>query len=237
SRFHHVRDVAFALQEAVTNTPPTPRETRSSRRLGLTAIAIVIAIVVAVLLFRPSTAEREQVWTGTVLGGPTIAYSPHPAPDGSKVAFQAVVNGQSQLALMEPKSGDWTVLTHDRDGGSIMHLSWSQDGTRIFFDRIGAVNRVFSIPAVGGEPRLILENASGPGVLPNGDMIIGGVNENGAFQLHLLKPNTMEVKPLSALPNFFISTYPALPSGSGVAFFEKPADSPNAAKHLYILDL
>jgi len=197
----------------------------------------VIAVVLAVLLFRPSTAKHEQLWTGTVLGGPTIAYAPDPSPDGSKVAFQAVVNGQSQLALMDPKSGDWTLLTHDRDAGSVMHLSWSKDSTRIFFDRIGAVNRVFSIPAVGGEPRLILENASGPEVLPNGDMIIGRVNANRAFQLHLFKPNTMEVKPLSALPNFFISSYSALPSGSGVAFFGKPADSPNAANHLYILDL
>src|SRR5213593_4407452 len=49
-----------------------------------------------------------------MLGGPEIATAPRVSPDRWLVAFQAMIDGDTQVAVLQPESGDWTVLTHDR---------------------------------------------------------------------------------------------------------------------------
>ena len=44
----------------------------------------------------------------------------------------------SQVALLRPASGDWTVLTRQRGLGSIYKLSWSRDGSKLFFGFLDA---------------------------------------------------------------------------------------------------
>jgi len=75
-------------------------------------------------------------WIGTQLGGPGIAMRPTVSPDGQLLAFSAMIDGQTQLAVMQPDSGSWTVLTHDRNAGMQAQMSWAPDGSRIYFDRV-----------------------------------------------------------------------------------------------------
>jgi Tol biopolymer transport system component len=85
------------------------------------------------------------VWTGTLLGGPTIASHPRISPDGHWLLFRAIVNEQSQLAVMKPDAGSWTLLTNDEKLGSMQFAAWARDGSKIYFDRQQSSRNIYSI--------------------------------------------------------------------------------------------
>ena len=64
---------------------------------------------------------------------------------------------------MKPDGGSWNVLTHDTSNGSVTNVAWARDGSRLFFDRFWERPAgVYSIPPLGGEPTLLLEDAWAP---------------------------------------------------------------------------
>ena len=51
--------------------------------------------------------------------GPHTALKPvRVSPDGRLLGFQAIEQGQAQIAVMTPESGNWSVLTHNRELGA-----------------------------------------------------------------------------------------------------------------------
>ena len=60
---------------------------------------------------------KRENWTGTLLSGPSTAFVPRVSPDGKMLAFLTLIDGQSQVAVMNPLSGNWTVLTHGKEQG------------------------------------------------------------------------------------------------------------------------
>ena len=46
-----------------------------------------------------------------------------PAGDGSMLAFVAMDGNMTQVAVMKPESGNWSILTRDRDHGPILNHS------------------------------------------------------------------------------------------------------------------
>ena len=92
-----------------------------------------------------------------------MAYSPRISPDGHLLAFLAEVDGLSQVAVMKPGFGGWTVITHDRSQGLVYGLNWSADSGHVYYDRITDVaNGIYSVRNLGGEERLVVENAGNP---------------------------------------------------------------------------
>ena len=61
--------------------------------------------------------------------------TPRISPDGHTLAFLAMERGLTQVAVMKPDTGNWTVLTHERNVGPATELNWSADGNTIYFDR------------------------------------------------------------------------------------------------------
>jgi hypothetical protein len=163
------------------------------------------------------------------------------SPDGTTLAFITLVDGQSQIAVMNPRSGNWTVLTHQENQGALSSQNWSADGTRIYFDRMeGGPRGVFSIPALGGEPRLVLENACSPVPLPDGSLVVVRVNADRVGQLYRFKPDTTDLQPLNGIvQNLYGTPVRAFPDGRALVFYGKPADqaSTTATDGLHILDL
>src|SRR6185437_5207984 len=84
----------------------------------------------------PPEARVPTVWSGQILLQVEPAtYVPRVSPDGKWLAFVVVQERQAQVGVMKLDSGEWWVLTRNRDRGQVMSVSWSRDSTRIFFDR------------------------------------------------------------------------------------------------------
>ncbi len=49
-----------------------------------------------------------------------------------------MVDNQTQVAMMKPGSGSWSVLTSDRTRGGASSISWTLDGTRVLLTRTPA---------------------------------------------------------------------------------------------------
>src|SRR5262245_47846872 len=151
-----------------------------------------------------------------------------------------MVGGLTQVAVMTQQSGDWAVLTRDRSRGSIATISWSRDGTALFFDRLlDGPRGIFRVPVLGGEERIVLEDAMGPEPLPDGSLLVTRINAEHVYQLHRFWPETGRVEALPALLSgrVLYSAVRVFPSGREAVFFGRPLEGTQTADHLYVIDL
>ncbi len=118
-------------------------------------------------------------------------------PDGHLLAFKAMVAGLTQLAVMKPETGNWSVLTRQRDRCAVDYLSWSTDGSLIYFVRYMDVPvGVYSIPVLGGEEKPVLENADQPASLPDGTLLVTRLNPQSQSQWFRFWPETGKLQEL-----------------------------------------
>jgi eukaryotic-like serine/threonine-protein kinase len=107
------------------------------------------------------------------------------------------VDGTTQVGVMDPESGNWNVLTSRRDRGIVEYLCWSPDGSTIYFSRtLDVPTGVFSVPFLGGEERLVIENAAHPAALPDGSLLVARPSGDGRSQLTRVWPETGQVQAL-----------------------------------------
>jgi len=205
-RFQSARDLGFALRAlaqgdstsgsasgVASPAPPAPRT-----RAWLAAGAALLAIAATALITRELTrAPAPTTWSAEQLGGPAVALHPRRSPDGRLLAFQAMVDGTTQVGVMDPESGNWNVLTSRRDLGIVEYLCWSPDGSTIYFNRtLDVPTGVFSVPFLGGEERLVIENAAHPAALPDGSLLVARRNDEGRTQLTRVWPDTGRMQAL-----------------------------------------
>ncbi len=204
--------------------------------LGALAIAAV-SFGAARLLFR---TPAPPLWTGVMLGGSEIALDPRLSPDAHLLSFEAMVDGLSQIAVMKPESGNWSILTRYRDRGPILNSSWSSDGTLIYYDRYSDVPQgIYSVPVLGGDERLVLENAFLPEALPDGSLLIVKLNTQGKFQLHRFWPGTGRIQalPLLLSQSFFSVRVRAFPNGKAAVAWGEPVGQTASSPGFYVVDL
>ncbi len=248
-RLRDAADIKLAIEEASTPSVAraTPAQAAPSRRsLPRRAALVAGAVIIAAALFAAggrwsqTTDDFPANWRGELLGGSTVAMAPRISPDGTTLAFTAMVDGQDQIAVMKPQSGNWTILTHDRTRGLTNIAAWSRDGTTVYFDRLLDVPvGIFSVPVLGGDERLVLEDAMGPEVIPDGSLLVTKINADRAWQLYHFFPDAQRLVPLPALEsaNLVNSAARAFPNGHEAVFFGRPAGAENTADHLYVIDL
>ena len=181
------------------------------------------------------------IWKGNLLVGPmTRVMAPRSSPDGQALAFLTIVSGRSQVAVMKHSSGDWTVLTKRADAGSVSKVSWSRDGDKLYFDRVTDVPRgIFSVPALGGDERAVLEDAQGPEALPDGSLLVVKRDAQRNFRIHRFRPETGVLTPVGPAVIAEGGTWSlrAFPDGKAVIFWGRLADSSNPARRVYLLNL
>jgi serine/threonine protein kinase len=156
NRFQSARDLGFALHAlsqsdsqsdaamapAVSGAIATPPGVSSTRRRPWLLIAALLLLAVAATFAFTRWLMREPPptrWSAVRLGGPEMVLGPRLSPDGHLLAFQAMVDGDTQVTVMKPESGNWNVLTQRRDRGSVDYLCWSSDGSTIYLDRKSVV--------------------------------------------------------------------------------------------------
>jgi eukaryotic-like serine/threonine-protein kinase len=160
---------------AVPESAPTATKTRlmpwsAVMVLGLVLICLAVPLGMWLESRRVTPPPR---WSGDLLGGSNVALGPRVSPDGHTVAFLAIVDNLTQVAVLNPDSGNWNVLTHDRSHGMVLEIGWSGDGSKLYFDRwLGKPLGIYTVPSLGGggDERLVLEDAVHPEVLRNGSL-------------------------------------------------------------------
>ena len=226
----------------------SPAPASSAGRRGLRLVAGLVAA--AALLFGAYRlgAHREaaagagstSAWVGERLGGPPVAMFPRVSPDGKTVAFAAMVDGQTQLAVLNPESGDWRVLTHDTTRGLAEDFAWTPDGTRIYYSRFfEGLQGVYSITPLGTDDRLVLDQAGGPQALPDGSLLVDRLNADRRLQLYRYWPQSgrLDTLPASSALTWSKDFFRAFPDGKEAAFFGVPGAHAAGPEALYAIDL
>jgi hypothetical protein len=132
---------------------------------------------------------------------------------------------------MHPGSANWTILTHEKGRGEVGNICWSRDGTKIFFARRSGL---YSVPALGGDERLIVEQGQAPEQLPDGSLLVSRVNAAGRAQLHRFWPDSGRLEALDAEVSPHIR---AFKDGREAVFIGRPLSVSNAPFQLRAFDL
>ena len=159
---------------------------------------IVAAPAAAVFTWKIQTRPANQhEWTADMIAGPSVSMGARISPDGHKLAFQAIIENLTQVAVSSPDTGNWTLLTHDRQRGFVNEISWAPEGTKLYYDRtIGVPVGIYSIPALGGAERLVLDNAGGPEALPDGSLLVIRADSNARWRIYHFWPDSQRLQPL-----------------------------------------
>jgi len=256
-RLQAIGDARIAIDETLTGAdagaglvPALERPQESSlqpwRRAVPWAAAVCLALAVGIAVGWWAGVRRNPSspdWSGQMLGGPSLALGPRISPDGHTLAFQAMMDGLMQVAVMDTDSADWTVLTKDRSRGYVTELNWAPNGSEIYFDRDLTVPRgIYTISRFGGDEHLVLEDAIGPQVLPDGSLLVARVNKDRNFQLYRFWPESGRLEALDAYFREALDLAPpvrAFRDGKDAVFFARTLEQDKAdpSDHLYIIDL
>jgi hypothetical protein len=232
---------------AVASAPARPES--AARRAGrvffaaLGALALVAGGGAIGYWLRQKSADAPApAWSGSlVMGGSTRVLSPRSSPDGRRVAFLTPVGGLTQVAAMEPESGDWTVLTKRKSVGAVHRVEWSPDGTRLFFDRVADVPLgISSVPAIGGDERLVVEGAQSPDPLPDGSLLVVKLDAERRFQLVRVWPDSGKQKPVGPpiLADSSDLVSRVFPDGKEVLVWGRLAGAKDAGgRRLHVIDV
>jgi eukaryotic-like serine/threonine-protein kinase len=243
-RFQTARDLRATLLWALEQQQERPSAAAAPRRaswsrLAWTAASVLALAALALLGFHKLSNRPEAAWAGVLLGGPEIALAPRISPDGHTLAFLAMERGVTQVAVMKPDTGDWTILTHKRNAGSAVELNWSADGNKIYFDREADIPLgVFSVPALGGEEQPVLEDGEQPEPLPDGSLLVVRLSPARELQVYRYWPENgrLEGFPVKVMSAFAHAR--VFPDGRhAVVLGDRLGASQLGVAHVYILDL
>jgi len=245
-RYGTARELAEALtgKTAVAAPVQAAIPVAARRTAPMVWAAIVGGVIAGVAAYAVVSSIRRVAlpieWSGDLLGGTQTASGPRVSPDGQTIAFEAMVDGQTQIAVLKPSSGDWAVLTSERTRGLAQELAWSRDGARIYYTRFHEVPRgVWSISPLGGDPRLVLEDAANPDPLADGSILVTRVNAARRLQLFRFWPEKNRLDTLDATTTFVWngSRFRAFPDGGRVVYLGRPATDTSGGDQLRIFDL
>lgn len=253
NRLRDAGDARLELEEALAEIerPATTQlaaipSTRLHRRWW-PLMAVPIVGLLAFFLGKWWQAAAVHDWSGQLLlGGASQVFGPQVSPDGQWLAFIILHEQQSQVGVMKLDSGEWWVLTRNRDRGHVNNVCWSRDSTRLYFDRFFDVPvGVFSVSPLdrtpeGAREALVVKDADAPQEAVDGSLIVGKLDAQGKYRLHRYSPHDglRAVGPPIELHLGWPSPMRALHAQNAVAFCGKVLDGKaGPERKFYLLDL
>jgi Tol biopolymer transport system component len=163
----HIRDHytgTTTSQSEAAVVAPAPR-VRSWQWIALASLSLL-----ALAVYRLATAEDRldlSTYKLTPLAREEIEEEfPDWSPDGKNIAYNAYVHGVSQVFTRVAGGSEAAQLTRcDQD---CTRPFWAPDGATIFYSM---KEDLWSVPASGGRPELVLQNASKSALHPDGKTI------------------------------------------------------------------
>ena len=141
-------------------------QARGNRRLAGAAAALVALAIAAAMWFHNRSAIFDRSQWVQLTRFPDSASQPALSPDGRRLAFlrsESYFFGPGQLYVRILPDGEPLQLTHDNL--TKMSPAFSPDGTRIAYTTVDPASEshwdTWVVPVAGGEPHLLLRNASG----------------------------------------------------------------------------
>ena len=153
------------------------------------------------------------------------------------------IQGCGQPIVMTPGTGNYAILSQDRAHGYAHSVTWSPDGAVLYFARLaGGPTGVFSVPALGGEVRMLLPNAAAPRALRDGSLLLNRMNQNRRFQVYRFWPESGRLEALPFLlrdeNRFAQSAAVPFPDGKMALIYAINARGHEGElPHLYMMDL
>jgi eukaryotic-like serine/threonine-protein kinase len=161
-----LKDPARRLPSIVDARQTIEQAQRGKNRWQIAAIGVTAAAMVvgAVVWFRaPARMPDRSLWV-QLTKFPDSVVQPAISPDGKMVAFirgESPFFGAGQIYIKILPDGDPVQLTHD--DLAKMSPVFSPDGSRIAYTTVDHQFQwdTWTVPVLGGEPRILLKNASG----------------------------------------------------------------------------
>jgi eukaryotic-like serine/threonine-protein kinase len=157
------RDTETGRTAAVVAPPPatTRRRSKFLWLAGIPLLALFLAAAVALFFFRSSnfSSKSPAEWEQLTFFTDSAVY-PTLSADGRMLAFIHGDNtfmGPGQIFVKLLPAGEPVQLTHD--GNVKLSPAFSPDGTRVAYS-IFLPWEVWSVPVMGGDPQVMLRNAS-----------------------------------------------------------------------------
>jgi YD repeat-containing protein len=155
-RLQHIADARRTIEEVQ----------RGSKRWQIVATATTIAIValVTALWMRGPVRPLDRSQWVQLTKFPDSVTQPALSPDGRMVAFirsDSTFIARGQIFVKKLPDGESVQLTHDSFGK--LSPTFSPDGSRVAYTTVDPAFHwnTWVVPVRGGEPRLLLKNASG----------------------------------------------------------------------------
>jgi serine/threonine protein kinase len=174
-RYHSMADVKIALEDVGPDSSvPTPAGSNRTRRtmVAVTAAGVLIAGAGAIAFFASRDTRHSPPQVTQLTFDSRLALDPAVSPDGKYFAYASDRSGEGNLDIWVQSlpSGEPVRLTKDEANE---HLpDFSPDGTKIAFRSERDSGGIYVVPVVGGEPRLLVRNATRPKYSPDRNLLL-----------------------------------------------------------------
>ena len=143
--------------------PNLPRRRWPRSRDYLAIAAILVATIAGIVALRGLGPHRGPIAYEQLTRFTDAAFEPALSPDGRMMAFLVgsdvpfPFSGQVYTVMLP----DGEPVQRTRDARGKYGVAFSPDGSQITYTAVGGGWNTMSVPLLGGEPRLLLQNAAG----------------------------------------------------------------------------